>query len=255
MAQNKKRDVILSVVFSVLLLVAFLTYLNKDLIAKKFKSRTVEIPDASYIPSQFPLSKNGIDAYAFSCTVVDVLYPSYVTQLDYIVQVGVTCSYTDANGNIQEINVPLVLENQDGFRVVQGYYQDYALPLYKGTDLMKIVERKFYIENSRYTSALYDDPSEKNYWDSDAITPTIDPGDGVVVTFVMPDSIMMTTEVPSEEWKGRIDFAVNYHKNVYTYEKIQEFLESGDPKKIDTENDSWIIPSWAKFTKDNNPPQ
>lgn len=255
MAQNKKKDVILSVVFSVVLLVAFLAFLNKDQIIKRFSSSEVSVEELRENPNQFPLSENGIGAHSFSCTVVDVLYSQYKTQKNYNIEVGVTCSYKDVDGNIQEINVPLVIENEAGYSVTQGYYQDYELPLYKPSDHMVNVEKYFYIENSNSVGDIYDDPRDKNYWDSDAVKPILGPGDEVVVTFVMNDSKLMTGEIPSEEWIGRIAFAKDYHENVYSYDNIAKFLETGNPKELDTEANNWIIPSWVKFIKDNNLPE
>ncbi len=245
--KDKNIKIFLSLIFSLVILLSAYYFIDNNQYKKQLSQNPVNQVAISE-RSNFPLIQNDTYVYNFLCRVTEVVFPNFRTIDNKIIEVGAKCQYLDANNNEQNIKVPLVINDQEnnirlaGSRTLAGDYSQWD-----PEDLVHILEMDYYGKIGVHTG-LYEEPKEDNYWQNNTKKPTLDVGDDLAVALVTENSDLYIIEGLSKE----ANFNKSYHTKIYTYEKISNFIKTGDPKLLDHESDGWIIPLWAELIVDNN---
>lgn len=207
-----------------------------------------------YEGGQFPLIQtNSLDLYNFRCKIKEIDFEDYVIKTNDIVSVSFSCSYIDSYEKEQTIKIPFVTKKFDNSSVLfANRYDNTGLPLWKDTDFLTTIEEQYFFENEN--TDLYDLPEKGNYWKINTRKPTISIGDLVTVYFADFKSDIYLKDTPyNGDFKDGALFFQKYHQNYYPEEKLNLFLNSGDPKYLDLEENNLLIPTFTDFTLDSDP--
>ncbi len=242
---------IVSIVLIVLIIMAIIyIYLYRT---NQQLSHSININDQQETPllneqqvSQFPLSKNDMDTYSFSCKVTKLIKnPKFLTKDKKYIIIGVACVYLDKNQQEQNIKVPLVITNNNQEQLIENKFIKTELKAWTSTSYLNYISELYYL--THLDKDNYDSIENSNYWHGNVNKPTIDINDDIKVVFALTNSQLFENKA----MKDIVSFSQTYHQNIYNYQNINNFIGTGNPQWLNTEPDHWIIPSWAIFNKDN----
>jgi len=250
---KNSKNIFLSVVFVLLIILMVLGILF--LVNNRFSSSKILDNEnrENKILSMFPLSKNTVDLYTFSCEIKDIIYNNFILQNNNVVKVSISCTYRDVARKNQEIKIPLVIYNptNETWLIANRILND--LNLWSDEDFVHYSEEMYY-----YTQALdnpiYDKPENGNYWKQTNNKPTIDAGDKFVIRIASEDSTIYSTKTDYNfDIMESAQFNKEYIKNQYGFDKMNEFIKTGDPKILNLEYDNLLIPNFTEYIEDINP--
>ena len=252
-SQNKTRlshVVLVTIVLLVIIGVAY--FLFSTLITSDNKDQiSVEtFPSTEILTTNFPISVNDFDMYAFNCFVEQLITKEQTAQNGMTILIGAECTYLDLELKPHTILVPLIVRDSENNHLASNKFysgKDYS---WTTNDYLNNISRFYYLDNEGKEN--YDDPHEDstNYFSNpSAKKPTISQGDMLTVSFALEKSSIYF----EPKFAAAANFFKEYHQAVTGYEKIEAFLKDGkEPNILFTEGENWIIPTWVTFSKDKN---
>ncbi len=203
--------------------------------------------------TEFPLVKNPIDMFAFSCEIKELVYDDYILANDIVVKLSAKCMYLDKLEKKQEITVPIVLFNpKNNYHLVGRKQYEGDLSQWQDIDFIHSIEETYYYEHGTNVS-VYEKPEPLKYWRDTTNKPTLDPGDKLLLDIANKESsIYLTKNDFNADYFESVLFNKDYHEYVYTYEDLNNFVMTGNPNDMNLEN-NLLIPNFVQYIKDVNP--